>query len=371
MNANGSTRAGRSAEFCETVRAGGERAVLDLTRRYDGARRDTLEVEPGGMGARRRRPWMRRRWPPSARRRARIHRFARAQRQSLRPFRLREDGIVLEQRLLPVARAGVYAPGGRHPLCSSVLMGAVPASVAGCREVVLATPPRPDGTVHPAVLAAARIAAVDRIFAMGGAQAIAALAFGAGSVPAVDVIVGPGNRFVTEAKTAAARPRGHRPHGRPIRTGRRRRRRRRPGPHRRGPAGPGGARSRMRACGCSPSQRPIWPAGCGGAFAERWPPCRSARPTARPRACRCRSLISRTSPAPTRPARPPMPSHPNISACRCGAPRRSCRGSRRTARSSSDRLQRSPSATTSAGRTTRCRHQEPRGTPEASPCRGF
>jgi len=183
----------------QTVRARGERAVLELTRRYDGARRDTVEVG--------REEWERGASAVDATTLAalgeaasRIRRFARAQRRSLRPFRLREAGIVLEQRLLPVARAGVYAPGGRYPLCSSVLMGAVPARVAGCREVVLATPPRPDGTVHPAVLAAARIAAVDRIFAMGGAQAIAALAFGAGSVPAVDVIVGPGNRFVTEAK---------------------------------------------------------------------------------------------------------------------------------------------------------------------------
>ena len=173
--------------------------MLDLTRRYDGARRDTLEVS--------REEWERgvaavdsTTLQALGEAAARIHRFARAQRQSLKPFRLREDGIVLEQRLLPVARVGVYAPGGRHPLCSSVLMGAIPARVAGCREVVLATPPRPDGTVHPAVLAAARIAAVDRVFAMGGAQAIAALAFGTGSVPAVDIIVGPGNRFVTEAK---------------------------------------------------------------------------------------------------------------------------------------------------------------------------
>ena len=183
----------------QAVRAGSERAVLDLTRRYDGARRDTVEVGPEE-------------WERGAsavdsttlaalrEAAARIHRFARAQRRSLRPFRLRDGDIVLEQRLLPVARAGVYAPGGRHPLCSSVLMGAVPARVAGCCEIVLATPPRPDGTVHPAILAAARIAAVDRVFAMGGAQAIGALAFGAGPVPAVDLIVGPGNRFVTEAK---------------------------------------------------------------------------------------------------------------------------------------------------------------------------
>lgn len=187
----------------QAVRTGGERAVLELTRRHDGARRDSVEVG--------RDEWDRGATAVDAdtlaalqEAAARITRFARAQRRSLSPFRLQEPGILLEQRLLPVTRAGVYAPGGRHPLCSSVLMGAIPARVAGCHEVVLATPPRPDGTVHPAVLAAARIASVDRVFAMGGAQAIAALAFGAGPVPAADIIVGPGNRFVTEAKVQLA-----------------------------------------------------------------------------------------------------------------------------------------------------------------------
>jgi histidinol dehydrogenase len=185
------------------VRERGERAVLDLTRRYDGAARATVEVsaEERAFGAAAVDPVTR-----AALREAesRIARFARAQRRSLRPVRLKEPGIILEQRLLPVERVGIYVPGGRHPLCSSVLMGAVPARVAGCREVVLATPPRPDGTVHPAILAAAHLARVDRVFAMGGAQAIAALAYGAGPVPAVDLIVGPGNRFVTEAKIQLA-----------------------------------------------------------------------------------------------------------------------------------------------------------------------
>lgn len=185
------------------VRTRGERAVLELTRRYDRAERTSLEVTSAewdrgvaavdgvtlaalGEAA------------------GRIARFARAQRQSIAPVRLVEPGIVLEQRLLPVECAGVYAPGGRYPLCSSVLMGAIPARVAGCRTIVLATPPRVDGTIHPAMLAAARAAGVDRVFAMGGAQAIAALAFGAGPVPPADVIVGPGNRFVTEAKSQLA-----------------------------------------------------------------------------------------------------------------------------------------------------------------------
>jgi histidinol dehydrogenase len=186
-----------------TVRERGERAVLDLTRRYDGAARVTVEVSPEewALGASAVDPVTRAALQEAE---ARIARFARAQRRSLRPVRLKEPGIILEQRLLPVERVGIYVPGGRHSLCSSVLMGAVPARVAGCREVVLATPPRPDGTVHPAILAAANLAGIDRVFAMGGAQAIAALAFGAGPVPAVDLIVGPGNRFVTEAKMQLA-----------------------------------------------------------------------------------------------------------------------------------------------------------------------
>jgi histidinol dehydrogenase len=181
----------------------GERAVLDLTRRYDGATRATIEVSPEErtVGASAIDPVTLAALEEAE---SRIARFARAQRRSLRPVRLREPGIVLEQRLLPVERVGVYVPGGRHPLCSSVLMGAIPARVAGCREVVLATPPRPDGTVHPAILAAASLAKVDRVFAMGGAQAVAALAYGAGPVPAVDLIIGPGNRFVTEAKMQLA-----------------------------------------------------------------------------------------------------------------------------------------------------------------------
>ena len=104
------------------------------------------------------------------------------------------------QIVRPLARVGIYAPGGRVPYPSSVLMAAVPARVAGVREVVLASPPGPDGEVAPALLAAARIAGVDAVYRMGGAQAIGALAFGTPSVPRVDKIVGPGNLFVALAK---------------------------------------------------------------------------------------------------------------------------------------------------------------------------
>lgn len=114
-------------------------------------------------------------------------------------------GVYCEQRPVAISRAGLYVPGGNSPLFSTVLMLAIPAKIAGCREVVLCTPPGKDGSVHPAILYAARLAGVDRIFRTGGAQAIAAMTFGSASVPRVDKIFGPGNRYVTEAKQQAAR----------------------------------------------------------------------------------------------------------------------------------------------------------------------
>ncbi len=111
-----------------------------------------------------------------------------------------KDGILLGQKVTPVDRAGLYVPGGTAAYPSTVLMDAIPAKIAGCREVVMVTPPGKDGRVNRAILAAARTAGVDRIFKVGGAQAIAALAFGTESIPRVDKIVGPGNAFVAEAK---------------------------------------------------------------------------------------------------------------------------------------------------------------------------
>lgn len=112
----------------------------------------------------------------------------------------RPDGAVLGQLVRPVDRVGIYVPGGSAPLYSCLLMTAIPARVAGVREVYLATPPGPDGRLHPAMLAAARLSGVDRIFRIGGAQAIAALAYGTETVPRVDLVVGPGNPYVTAAK---------------------------------------------------------------------------------------------------------------------------------------------------------------------------
>lgn len=111
-----------------------------------------------------------------------------------------ENGIVMGQKIIPVDRAGLYVPGGTAAYPSTVLMDSIPAKLAGCREVIMVTPPDKDGKVSPVILAAAYVAGVDRIFKVGGAQAIAALAYGTESIPAVDKIVGPGNAFVAEAK---------------------------------------------------------------------------------------------------------------------------------------------------------------------------
>ena len=110
------------------------------------------------------------------------------------------DGVVIGQKVLPIERVGLYVPGGTAAYPSTVLMDAVPAKIAGCSEIVMVTPPGRDGKVAPAILAAAKVAGVTRIFKVGGAQAIAALAYGTESIPKVDKIVGPGNAFVAEAK---------------------------------------------------------------------------------------------------------------------------------------------------------------------------
>ena len=110
------------------------------------------------------------------------------------------DGVVIGQKIIPVDRAGLYVPGGTAAYPSTVLMDSIPAKIAGCKEVVITTPPNAEGKVNPVILAAAKVAGVDKIFKVGGAQAIAALAYGTESIPKVDKIVGPGNAFVAEAK---------------------------------------------------------------------------------------------------------------------------------------------------------------------------
>lgn len=122
-------------------------------------------------------------------------------RQVRNNFTINESsGVILGQKIIPIEKVGVYVPGGTAPLPSTVLMTVIPAVIAGVTEIVMATPPNSEGKVNPVILAAAKIAGVTKIFKMGGAQAVAALAYGTESIPCVDKIVGPGNAFVAEAK---------------------------------------------------------------------------------------------------------------------------------------------------------------------------
>ena len=135
---------------------------------------------------------------------ANIHSFHKA--QIFSPVELETSpGVRCVQKAVAIQRVGLYIPGGSAPLFSTVLMLAIPAKVAGCREVVLCTPAGKDGKVAPAVLYAASVCGVDRIFKLGGAQAVAAMAYGTETVPAVDKIFGPGNRYVTKAKEIVSR----------------------------------------------------------------------------------------------------------------------------------------------------------------------
>ncbi len=111
-----------------------------------------------------------------------------------------QDGIVTGQKVTPIEKVGLYVPGGTAAYPSTVLMDSIPAKIAGCNEICITTPPSSDGKVNPVILAAAKIAGVDRIFKIGGAQAVAALSYGTETIPKVDKIVGPGNAFVAEAK---------------------------------------------------------------------------------------------------------------------------------------------------------------------------
>ena len=128
-----------------------------------------------------------------------IRRFHEAQRSA--PVRVETaPGVVCWQKAVPIRRVGLYVPGGRAPLFSTVLMLAVPARVAGCEDILLCSPPGPDGRVHPAVVFTAALCGVTDIYKVGGAQAVAAMAYGTESIPRVDKIVGPGNAYVAEAK---------------------------------------------------------------------------------------------------------------------------------------------------------------------------
>jgi histidinol dehydrogenase len=186
----------------EDVRTRGDCALRDLAERFDPAVPESLEV-PRSMRARaleRLEPGLRRAMQRAADNIATVHRASLPQPIASSP----EPGISIIRRPDPLGRVGVYAPGGRAAYPSSVLMGAVPARIAGVGEVILCSPPDTSGVPSDSVLAAAELAGVDRVFAVGGAGAIAAMAIGTGTIPRVDRIVGPGNIYVAEAKLQLA-----------------------------------------------------------------------------------------------------------------------------------------------------------------------
>ena len=188
-------------EIVADVRARGDAALRDLTERFDGCRVDDLRVPNSALTA------ALDGLDPAVREsldyaHGEIAAYHVAQRNG--GFTLDRDGVRLTERVVPVARAGCYVPGGRAAYPSSVLMTAVPARIADVDDVVLCVPPGSDGTVPAVTLAAAALAGVDEVYRVGGAQAIAAMAYGTQSIRAVDVIVGPGNVYVALAKREVA-----------------------------------------------------------------------------------------------------------------------------------------------------------------------
>lgn len=202
----------------EAVRREGDNALRDLTKRFDGAELETLEVSRAEIDA------SENRIPQRLRDAIRIaagniERFHVQQRQR-DPIIETMRGVRCWRRSVAIEKVGLYVPGGSAPLFSTVLMLAVPARIAGCRQRIICTPPRrsvtaistdaasgeqvQSGSVHPAILFAAKVADVSSVFQVGGAQAIAALAIGTESIPAVDKIFGPGNQYVTAAKQIVA-----------------------------------------------------------------------------------------------------------------------------------------------------------------------
>ena len=180
------------------VKANGDAALKKYTQEFDGVEIATVEVGAGALeeGFRAADPTLVDILYRAAERIAAFH-----QHQVRNSFLVNdEEGILMGQKVVPLARVGLYVPGGTAAYPSSVLMNAIPAKLAGVKELCMVTPPGKDGKIPPNILAAARVCRVDRVFRVGGAQAVAALAYGTESVPKVDKIVGPGNQFVAEAK---------------------------------------------------------------------------------------------------------------------------------------------------------------------------
>lgn len=183
-----------------SVKERGDQALLDYTEKFDGIRLNEKAIEVSkteldaalfGIDCE-----LLKVMEKAA---ARIRAFHERQKENSW-FMTEEDGTLLGQKVTPLSRVGVYAPAGSAPLPSTVLMDVIPARVAGVGEVILCSPPGKNGRINPLVLACCKLAGVDRVFTVGGAQAVAAMAYGTGTIPAVDKIVGPGNIFVTTAK---------------------------------------------------------------------------------------------------------------------------------------------------------------------------
>jgi len=189
---------GTVADIIANVRSNGNKAVLEYNLKFDKAQLDTLLVSQEEIDE------------AFAAVEPEFLSILRQAAENIRAFHSKQvrnsfviadkPGIVLGQKVTPIERVGVYVPGGTAAYPSTVLMDTIPAKIAGCPMIVMVTPPGADGKINPVILAAAKIAGVDMIFKVGGAQAVAALAYGTESIPKVDKIVGPGNAFVAEAK---------------------------------------------------------------------------------------------------------------------------------------------------------------------------
>ena len=186
------------SQILKEVQERGDKALIEYTAKLDGALIDTIEVPRKEIEE------------AAASMDGEFMRVLEKAAENIRKYHKRqvrnsfvmteENGVVLGQKIVPVAVAGIYVPGGTAAYPSTVLMDTIPAKIAGCKSVVMVSPPGKDGKLNPAVLAAACVAGVDRVFRVGGAQAIAALAYGTETVPKADKIVGPGNIYVAEAK---------------------------------------------------------------------------------------------------------------------------------------------------------------------------
>ena len=185
------------ADILAEVRQKGDAALLAYAKQFDKADLQALEVSEAEIDAafQKVEPAFIAVLQQAAENIRAFHR-----RQVRNSFVITGDGIVTGQKITPIAKVGLYVPGGTAAYPSTVLMDAIPAKIAGCKEICITTPALPDGSINPVILAAAKIAGVDRIFKTGGAQAVAALAYGTQSVPKVDKIVGPGTAVVAVAK---------------------------------------------------------------------------------------------------------------------------------------------------------------------------